>query len=226
MRPVYGIYSGFYNQYHNNDHWIFVRNNDLGKYDLYNYYVNRSDYSRIIENSSVVDHSYYDRRRQTTYISGPNRREVERITGNSVRSVTVRDIDLPGQQLNNNRLQLYRPQFNVSGDRDQLRIPARIDGQDIRQLPVGNREKIQQQLETSPEYGRPVRQVAPENQPVNRNENERVQPTTPARVPVENTGRQSQPVNRSTNEKVVPAPPAKVPLETPRRTRQPVPDIP
>ena len=233
MRPGYGIYSGIYSDhYSNNDHWIFVRNNHFGRYDIYNYYVNRSDYSRIIENSTVVDNTYYDRRRQVYYISGPDRREVERITGNRVKSVVVRDNDMPVQQLNNNRLQLYRPQFNVPDDRELLRMPSRIEDLDNRQQPADNNRIIQPQRESVPEYTRPARQTVPENQPVNRNEIEKVQPAPPARVPVETPRRQSQPVretqpaSKSENEKVQPAPPARVPVETPRRTRQPVPATP
>ncbi len=229
MRPGYGIYSGFYgDRYTNYDHWTFVRHNDFGRYDVYNYYVNRSDYPRIIENSSVIDNTWYDRRRQVSYSSGPNRRDVERITGSRVRSVNIRDNDIPVQQLNNSRLQLYRPQFNVSGDRVIMRKPARIETQDIRQLPVDNRRSILQHQETSPENTRPVRQVAPGNQQINRGVSESGQPATPARVPEETPRRQSQSVretqqiNKSENVKVPAATPARVPAENPRRTRQPV----
>ncbi len=233
MRPGYGLYSGIYSDhYNNNDHWIFVRNNDFGRHDLYNYYVNRSDYSRIIENSSVVDNTYYDRRRQVYYLSGPNRREVERITGNRVKSVVVRDNDIPAQQLNNNRLRLYRPQFNVTGDRELLRMPSRIENPENRQPPADGRRDIQQQREPAPDYARPVRQTTPANPPVNRNENERVQPATPGRVPLETprrgsqTVRENQPANRGESEKIQPSAPARVPVETPRRKRQPVQEIP
>lgn len=222
MRPGYGIYSGFYgDHYSNNDHWIFVRNNHFGRSDIYNYYVNRSDYTRIIENSSVIDNTLYDRRRQVSYITGPNRRDVERHTGNRVRSVTIKDNDTPVQQLNNNRLQLYRPQFNVTEDRELLRMPPRIENQENRQQPIDNRRTIQQQRETNPEYTRPMRQIAPENQQIKRGERDNVQPAPPVRVPVETPRRQrQQQINRSENEKVQPAPPARVPVETPRRTRQ------
>jgi hypothetical protein len=169
MRPGYGIYSGFYgDRYTNFDHWTFVRHNHFGRHDVYNYYVNRSDYPRIIENSSVIENTTYNRQRQVSYSSGPEVRDVERITGRRVRSVTIRDNDSPVQRLNNNRLELYRPQFNVRTDRDG------------RQLPVYNRRSIQQQRETNPENTRPV-----QNQQINRGERERVQPATPARVPAE-----------------------------------------
>jgi hypothetical protein len=231
MRPGYGVYSGFYNNHYNNfDHWTFVRQNDFGRSDIYNYYVNRSDYPRIIENSSIIDNTVQERRRQVYYISGPDRRDVERISGNRVRSVTLRDTDTPGQQLDNNRLQLYRPLFNVSSERDQLRIPVRIENRDIRQLPPDNRRPGQSQQETTPELKQPVRQIPAENRQINRGEGERVQPVPPGRVPLETPGRQSLPVRESqkTNtkevEKVQTSPPARVPLETPRRNRQPVPE--
>jgi hypothetical protein len=131
---------------------------------------------------------------------------------------------MPVQQLNNNRLQLYRPRFNVPDDRELLRMPSRIESLDNRQQPVDNNRIIQPQRESVPEYTRPARQTVPENQPINRNVNEKVQPAPPARVPVETPRRQSQPVRET--EKMQTSPPARVPVETPRRTRPPVPAIP
>lgn len=224
MRPGFGVYSSFYNNHYNNfDHWTFVRNNDFGRYDIYNYYVNRSDYPRIIENSRIIDNTSYDRRRQVSYISGPDRRDVQKISGNRIRSVAVRDHDMPVQQLSNNRLQLYRPQINAPDGSEQMRLPSRTDRQDIRQLPE-NRRGVQQQQGTTPENTRPARQVSPQNQQINRGESDRVQPTPPVRVPVETPRRQSQPVrgtqqiNNSESQKV--ATPARV--ETQQRTRQPL----
>jgi hypothetical protein len=227
MRPGYG-YSGFYSNYYgNNNHWIFVRNNDFGRYDIYNYYVNHSDNMRIIENSSPIDNTTYDRRRQVSYISGPDKRNVERTTGNRIRSVTLRDNDVPGQQLKNNQLHLYRPQFREPVEGELLRRPVRGDIPQ-RQLPADGNRNIQQQRESAPGNARPVRQNVPENQQIKSGESERVQPITPVRVPVVTPRRQSQPVreaqqNRRENEKVQTAPPRRVPLETPRRTNQPAP---
>ncbi|WP_372949688.1 DUF6600 domain-containing protein [Mariniphaga sp.] len=233
MRPRYGIYSGIYSdQYGYNDHWIFVRNNDFGRHDIYNYYVNRSDYMRIMKNSSVIDNTSYDRRRKISYNSGPNKSEVERNTGTRIRSVNVRDNDMPGQELKNNQLRLYRPQFREPVEGELLRRPVRGDIPQNRQLPVDGNRTIQQQRESVPEYARPERQNIPENQQIKRGETERVQPTTPPRIPAETPRRQSQPVretqqiNKSENVKVQTAPPARVPLETPRRTRQPAPVTP
>jgi hypothetical protein len=233
MRPRYGIYSGIYSdQYGYNDHWIFVRNNDFGRHDIYNYYVNRSDYMRIMENSLVIDNTSYDRRRKVSYNSGPNKREVERNTGTRIRSVNVRDNDMPGQELKNYQLRLYRPQFREPVEGELLRRPVRGDIPQNRQLPVDGNRTIQQQRESVPEYARPERQNVIENQQIKIGETERVQPTTPPRVPAETPRRQSQPVretqqiNKSENVKVQTAPPARVPLKTPRRTRQPAPVTP
>jgi hypothetical protein len=228
MRPGYGIYSGFFDDHYNNhDHWTFVRNNNFGRYDIYNYYINRSDYLRIMENSSAIDNTYYDRRRQVTYISGPNRREIQRITGSRIRSVTVRDTDIPGQQLNNNRLQLYRPQFDVPKNNELLQMPGRIERQNTRQFPVDYTRKRQQQPASSTGNDRRVRQNVPENQQINRGESDRVQPAAPVRIPVETPRRQSQParekiqINKNRIDNAQPTQPAKVPAETNRRTRQP-----
>ncbi|MDP4270266.1 MAG: hypothetical protein Q8909_09080, partial [Bacteroidota bacterium] len=113
-----------YDSYH--DHWYFVRDRYFGRSDISRYYVNRNQHDNIIRNSSVINNTYNDRRRQTTYVSGPDRTEVQRFTGRKVSPVTIQENNRPGQTLSNGRLQIYRPQVSKSNEMGQIPAPSRV----------------------------------------------------------------------------------------------------
>ncbi len=62
------------------NHWRFVRENDFGRKDINNYYIDRNTNVTIINNSTIINNTYVDKNRNNTqYYSGPSRTEVERI---------------------------------------------------------------------------------------------------------------------------------------------------
>jgi hypothetical protein len=122
-----GFNTGFdrdYNSY--NDHWIFIRDIDIGKYNIDRYYVNRNDYNWAFSNSAVINNIYFDRNRNTTYISGPARTDVQRVTGKRIRPVTIQEKNGPGQDLSDGRLLIYRPQVKMYSDLEKKPAPNRI----------------------------------------------------------------------------------------------------
>ncbi|MDD4492029.1 MAG: hypothetical protein PHV09_05845, partial [Bacteroidales bacterium] len=121
------------------DYWMFVRDRDLQRRDISHYYIDRDNHDRIISNSTIINRTYVDSRRHSTYVSGPDRSDVQRIIGRSVRPVSIRDNSRPGQSMNNGQLQIYRPQVRKSSDRDNRPVPKQVKRPDnMRQPSVRN----------------------------------------------------------------------------------------
>jgi hypothetical protein len=116
------------------DHWIFVRDRDIDRSDIHNYYIGRTDQDRIIRRSSMINNTYVDRNRNTTYITGPARNDFQRVTGRRVNPVTVQEYNRPGQNVSNDRVSIYRPEFRKNGDNGQRSEPSRISNlKDVKQ---------------------------------------------------------------------------------------------
>jgi hypothetical protein len=109
-----------------NDHWMFVRDRDIDRSNITSYYVNRADHDRIIRNSSVITNTYVDNNRNTTYVTGPEREDFQRATGRKVNSVTIEEYNMPGQQMKNGRLRIYKPQVKNDNNGENRSAPARI----------------------------------------------------------------------------------------------------
>ena len=79
------------------DHWMFVRERDIERSGISRYYVNRSDHERIVRNSTVINNTYVDNSRHTTYVSGPAREDLQRATGRRTNPVRIQEDNRPGQ---------------------------------------------------------------------------------------------------------------------------------
>jgi len=140
MRPGISISISFGRGYdRDRDYWTFVRDRDLQRRDIGRYYIDRDNHDRIIRNSTVINKTYVDSRRHATYVSGPDRSDVQRIIGRSVRPVSIRDNSRPGQSMNNGQLQMYRPQMRNSTYRDKRPVPKQVmRPENVRQTSVRN----------------------------------------------------------------------------------------
>ncbi len=133
MRPGMDMNMNFDSRYGDVNHWNFVQYNDLGKSNIENYYVDKYTYKRQIKNSTVIKNTYNDNRRNSTYILGPQLRQVQRVTGRRISSVAIRDYNKPGQILDNNQLQLYRPLVEKNRNMILRSVPSEItEIQDVR----------------------------------------------------------------------------------------------
>mgnify|MGYP001477596519 CR=1 FL=1 len=106
--------------------WTFVRDRDFGRTNINNYYINNSNNVTIINNSTVINNTRVDRSRNVTYNAGPERSEVEKRAGKRFAPVAIRESSKPGQRLENNQLQIYRPQVQRSGNNGQRPAPSRV----------------------------------------------------------------------------------------------------
>jgi hypothetical protein len=135
MRPGISISLSFGQQYDNHyDHWIFVRDGDLDRPDVNHFYVSRHDHDRIVRNSEVINNTYVDNRRNTTYITGPAREDIQKSTGRRFNPVSVQENDKPGQDLNNGQFRTYRPFVAKNNNYDSRpSSPKIISVKDIKQ---------------------------------------------------------------------------------------------
>jgi len=120
MQPGISINLSFGMAYNRgNDHWRFVNERNFGRSNIDRYYVDRRDNERIINNSTVIRNTYVDNTRHTTYVAGPNREDVQRLSGRKVSPVAVQESNVPEQKVRNGRLNIYRPQFQGNKDDDR-----------------------------------------------------------------------------------------------------------
>jgi hypothetical protein len=126
LRPGISISLSFNSGYRDVDRWCFVRDRDFGRPDINRYYLSRRDYDPIIRSSTVINNTYIDNSRHTTYVAGPPREDVQRVTGRRISSLTIRDENRPGQTVNNNQLRIYRPQVERNTGTNQRPAPSRI----------------------------------------------------------------------------------------------------
>ena len=127
MEPGISINVSFGRDYNSqNDHWIFVRDKYIDRSDINRYYVNRIDHDRIVRNSTVINNTYFDSRRNTKYVSGPTREDVQKVTGRKVSPVAILENPKPGQEMKNGQLNIYRPEVIRNNDKEQKPAPSKI----------------------------------------------------------------------------------------------------
>jgi hypothetical protein len=133
MEPGISISLSFGRQYdRDNDHWLFVRDVDFERHDLNRYSVDRSNHGAIIRNSTIINSTYIDNSRHTTYVTGPARADVQRVTGRSIYPVSIKENRQPGQVMNNGQLQMYRP--NVQRPKGNQRQPSPLKVGNLRNV--------------------------------------------------------------------------------------------
>ncbi len=135
MRPGVSISVTFGN-YNDvpNDRWIFVRDRDIERHDIDRNYIDRKNNPNIMSHSKVIEKTYYDNKRHTTYVAGPGREDVQKITGTTIKPVSVHEKDKPGQSLSNSQLQIYRPQIQKNNNRNKPAPSELTKLQDVKHI--------------------------------------------------------------------------------------------
>jgi hypothetical protein len=94
------------------EHWVFVRDRDFERHDISHYYVNREHNVTIINNSRIIHNTYVDKGKRSNYFSGPDRTEVEHVSGKPIRRVSVQVVDKPERRnVSNTKVEIYKPQI-------------------------------------------------------------------------------------------------------------------
>lgn len=198
-------YSLPYNQ------WNFVRDIDFGRTNIYNYYLNSSSYTTIINNSTVINNIYTDGTSNVRYNTGPDRNDVERQAGKTFTPFTIRESNNRGQRLNGNQLEIYRPRVQKNVLSEQKPVPSRVrsmkdlkpamqrnneaqllgQNQPNRQ-PVQNDQRVKQQQQ--PRDNQPIRQ-----QPVTQQQEKRSDNQPANQLPRDNQPIKQQPERKADN---------------------------
>jgi hypothetical protein len=127
MEPGISLSATFGRAYDiHDDHWIFVKDRDIDRSDINHYYVSRADQDRIVRHSSVINNTYVDSRRHTTYVIGPSRSEIQKVTGRKFNPVAVQEYNKPGQALSNGHFQIYRPAVVKTSSKEKQPAPSRV----------------------------------------------------------------------------------------------------
>ena len=137
MEPGISLNISFGRQYDsNNDHWLFVRDRDFERSDMNHYYVGKSDRDRIVRSSTIINRTYVDRTRNTTYVAGPSRESVQQATGRTITPLTVKGNNKPGQNVRNGQLEIYRPRIEKESA-GRKTSPTRVtDVKDVKRNPT------------------------------------------------------------------------------------------
>jgi hypothetical protein len=136
MEPGISLSATFGRAYDvHDDHWIFVKDRDIDRADINHYYINRTDQDRVVRHSSVINNTYIDSRRHTTYVTGPAREDIQKITGRKLNPANVQEYNKPGQDLSNGHLQIYRPVVMKTNDKEKKPAPSTITNlKDVKQV--------------------------------------------------------------------------------------------
>jgi hypothetical protein len=223
MRPGISINISLGRDYRNDyNHWTFVRYRDFERADIQHYYVDRSEHERIVHNSIVINQTYIDRSRNTTYISGPSRDDVQRVTGNKVRHVSIQENDKPGQDLSNDRLKIYKPEVKRNNVNEQKSAPRKVsDLKEMKRPSERNTQNKSRELNPADKNRQDRQQkTAPQQR-----ENQQVKPAQQQNVNPSDKNRPDRQQNKVTpqkeNKQTQPAQQQKVsPSDTKRQERQ------
>lgn len=96
-------------------YWVFVPRKRLVSRNIYNYYIPRRNIYNVYNQTTVINNTYVYNNR--TYVSGPNKREVERATRRSVPVYEINNSNRPGRSsLSRNTLAVYQPTVRQNGN--------------------------------------------------------------------------------------------------------------
>jgi hypothetical protein len=108
------------------NYWVFVPKKRLISRNIYNYYVPRRNVVNIYNQTTVINNTYVYNNQ--TYVSGPARRDVERVTRRSVPVYQVNNSDRPGRtSMSRNNLKVYQPAVRRTAENSETSArPSRV----------------------------------------------------------------------------------------------------
>jgi hypothetical protein len=155
-----------------NDHWIFVRDRDIDRGDINHYYIGSADHDRIVRRSSVINNTYTDNSRHTTYSAGPARADVQKVAGRQVKPVAIQEYNKPGQQVSNGQFHIYRPVVVNSSNKAAKPAPSRIANlKDVKQPSernsINSNREVTNVKSSQPKVIAPSQNIRSDRQPNN-----------------------------------------------------------
>jgi hypothetical protein len=109
--------------FHSN-HWRFIPQRRFRNRQFHRYFVPTYNIFNIYNRTTVINNTYIYNNK--TYITGPSRRELERVTRGSVPVYQVNDSARPGRaSVSNRTLNVYRPEIDNSRSTNAQARPSR-----------------------------------------------------------------------------------------------------
>ena len=154
MEPGENAGGGYHGRnFNRNERWLFVKDRDVARPDVNNYYINRSNNVTIIKNSTVINNTQINNNTKVRYVNGPKKEDVQKSSGQPVNQVKVRAADKPGQTTNKNELQIYKPKVVDKNSDGKKPEPAKI-------TPLKNQKPVQQNNKNANQNKPQVKQEA------------------------------------------------------------------
>lgn len=106
-------------------HWVFVPQRRFRHRHFHRYFVPHYNVMGIYNRTTIINNTYVYN--NNTYMTGPGRRDIERVTRTRVPVYQVNDSSRPGRAVvQNNRLNVYRPQVNENRSASNAPRPSRV----------------------------------------------------------------------------------------------------
>jgi hypothetical protein len=209
------------------NYWRFVRRRNFGRGGGHRHYVHISQNQSLIRSSRIMNNARFDDRRRVKYNPGPNRQDVEKNIGRSIAPIPMHDGLKPGENVRNNRLEIYRPDVQKNAINGQKTAPATLyNGNDLKRPTPRPSEapplrKTRRQIPATPSPSQPPLRRAPSvpqpGQPPLRREPRAV--PQPGQPPLR---REPRAVPQPSQPRAVPQPSRPQPREQPKRNDAPV----
>jgi len=194
------------------ERWNFCQRAYITNNNFRNYCTDRRSNVTIIRNTTIINTTNVYR--NTRFVAGPDRREVERFTHNRINVMRIRNAGRPGAtRVGRNSIRIYRPNVGQGNNhRNEFRDNRNNTGNGF-QRPQGQNQRPMQQPNNNNNDRRRFQQQQPQQQPNNQrpmpnrqreNNNfpnrQNQQPATPQqRQPVYNPRQQNAANNRDNN---------------------------
>ncbi|MDP9080047.1 MAG: hypothetical protein M3O71_21690 [Bacteroidota bacterium] len=125
LQPGISISISIGGGYHVPDnYWVCAPQAYINRPNIYNYYAPPTRAVTIIRNTTVINNTYVYN--NTTYVTGPRREEIQRVTRRNVQVYKINNDNRPGTtRVQNNSVNFYRPAVNKAPDARPARV---IDG--------------------------------------------------------------------------------------------------
>ena len=202
------------------NYWVFVPKRRIVSRNVYNYYIPRKNVYRIYNQTTIINNTYVYN--NNTYVSGPARREVERVTRRSVPVYQVNNSNKAGRtSVSRNTVQVYQPSIRQSANtaRESQARPSRVVSANEHKANLATRSSSSRSAantRTAPASSRDINSRATEN---NRGSQVNTRQQEPTRGAATVNGNKSRTGTPSNNTRTVS--PQRQTEAQPQPTRQP-----
>ncbi|MEX2511406.1 MAG: DUF6600 domain-containing protein [Cyclobacteriaceae bacterium] len=133
-------------------HWVFVPRRRLLSRNIFRYYLPGRNVNVIYNQTTVINNTYVYN--NSTYVSGPSRSEISRVTKRDIPVYEVNEGRRPGRTIvKRNQIQVYRPEIRQANSQSRLQgnsRPSRVISSDDYTRTRSNNSSARRREATSP----------------------------------------------------------------------------